>query len=76
VIWKFDIFVTCIYLPLLPGDAEPADAGSAELEPVATFMEHEGGILIIVLLGLGFHLIFVLRQNLLVLFLGIRQWES
>ena len=38
-------------LPLLPADAEAADRRPSELEPVAALMQHQGGILVVVVLG-------------------------
>ena len=37
-------------LPLLAGDAEAADRGTAELEPEAALVEHEGRVLVVTVL--------------------------
>ncbi len=65
---KLFAFVARIYLPLLPGDAEPANAGTPKLKPVAALVQHQGRILVIVLLRLGLHILLVIRGVLLLVF--------
>lgn len=76
MIGELDILIASINLPLLPGDTKPANAGPPKLKPITALMQHKGGILVIILLRLSLHLVLILRQDLLLIFLRIRQREG